>query len=374
MYQADAKEDDPHVAEVHYRGEGIRMLEEAARLEPQNPEHAYWLGMALENRGELVPALARYRRALELDPENPELYVRVASIEMSEGRLDDTEELLDGARELLPDDYRLTFLYGRLREEQGRLEEAREQYERAAELAPAEPQTYARLADVLTRLGRAAEGERMAAEFERWSTLNARLNYWLGESKRIPRDPTVLARLGGCYLDRDDLDQAQQYLGRALTYDRGHFLAQANMGRLLHRRGQAAEALHLLESAARAPIKDPETQREVVARLQGEAFPEGARKVLETSIELEPDEPELHYDLGILCLKTQEFDEALEHFTKTLELDPEHIDARVGLAGILYTREDWAAAAEQYRQILELEPEHVLAQQLLAAAESSQEG
>ena len=107
---------------------------------------------------------------------------------------------------------------------------------------------------------------------------------------------------------------------------------------------QSAEAWHLLAEA--------ELEEGLLGR---------ARKSLAKGLELEPDNIELLYSLGDLCLEEEQGDEALRAFERIIALDREEIDAWVSKALVLLNADDLGAAETVCRQALTIEPSSVFA-------------
>jgi tetratricopeptide (TPR) repeat protein len=61
--------------------EAIDHYEQALRLNPDLAEAHYNLGMALEQAGRKVPAMARYKLALQNQPDFPEAQRRLARLQ-----------------------------------------------------------------------------------------------------------------------------------------------------------------------------------------------------------------------------------------------------------------------------------------------------
>jgi tetratricopeptide (TPR) repeat protein len=55
----------------------------------------------------------------------------------------------------------------------------------------------------------------------------------------------------------------------------------------------------------------------------------------DTALKLCPDSPEIHYNIGLVYLKTNNFDKAVSEFDKVIELNPEHEDVYTNLVFIL---------------------------------------
>jgi tetratricopeptide (TPR) repeat protein len=77
----------------------------------------------------------------------------------------------------------------------------------------------------------------------------------------------------------------------------------------------------------------------------------------ERSLELAPDYPLAHNDLGSIELRAGQTNEALSHFRRAVELDPGFAEAHYNLGGILLGEGRLDEALSQYEKVAELRPD-----------------
>lgn len=82
-----------------------------------------------------------------------------------------------------------------------------------------------------------------------------------------------------------------------------------------------------------------------------------AQKVMQ----LDPNSPEAHTNLGVTYAKMGELPPAVVHYTKAIELDQDNIPARVNLAAIQLNWLDYESASKQYTEVLQRQPDNVSA-------------
>ncbi|TBN06777.1 tetratricopeptide repeat protein [Hyunsoonleella flava] len=63
------------------------------------------------------------------------------------------------------------------------------------------------------------------------------------------------------------------------------------------------------------------------------------KELMETATTLDPDNPELQYNLGVISADSDQPDEALEYYKKTIELDPNYLNAYINSAAVVLGRE-----------------------------------
>jgi len=215
--------------------------------------------------------------------------------------------------------------FGLVREEQRRHEEAIAAFQKALQLKP-------RLRGANLFLG--------IAEY-RTSQLDASVAALRKETTISPKDANAWMWLGIAALEKGDGDQAVQALDEAAK------LSPENVDILYHR-GRA----HLFvskDSYARMFKADPKSWR--VRQILAEANADAGRHIdaiaeYQAAIQLAPNEPRLHEELGSELRVAGKMPEAEEAFRKELEIDPDNVVAKYKL-GVLLTEEGDAAQGKQ---------------------------
>ncbi|KXK05313.1 MAG: serine/threonine protein kinase [Acidobacteria bacterium OLB17] len=76
------------------------------------------------------------------------------------------------------------------------------------------------------------------------------------------------------------------------------------------------------------------------------------------AVELDPNDPQIHYVFGYYLEQTGRIDEGMGEFKKTLELDPLFVPAAANLAGAYLNARQYDLALEQAKRTYKLEPSH----------------
>ncbi|HIN46587.1 MAG TPA: tetratricopeptide repeat protein, partial [Candidatus Marinimicrobia bacterium] len=80
----------------------------------------------------------------------------------------------------------------------------------------------------------------------------------------------------------------------------------------------------------------------------------------------EPDNSDLHYNLGLLYLRLTDFDFAEEEFQFVIDANPDDWEAILLIAEAFRGNERWEDAEYYYRQVVEIVPDHSSAMRNLA--------
>jgi tetratricopeptide (TPR) repeat protein len=97
---------------------------------------------------------------------------------------------------------------------------------------------------------------------------------------------------------------------------------------------------------------------------------EEAKKEMQQELEIDPSNAGAEYVLGALAQQKQEWDEAIQHFSRATKLDASFGDAFVGLGACLGSAKRFSEAIPPLENAVKLEPENPAPHYLLAIAYS----
>ena len=100
------------------------------------------------------------------------------------------------------------------------------------------------------------------------------------------------------------------------------------------------------------------------------AVAEEAKKEMQQEIEIDPSNADAEYVLGALAQQSQQWDEAILHFSRASKLDPAFGDAFVGLGSSLSSTKRYAEAIAPLETAVKLEPANPAPHYMLAIAYS----
>ena len=158
----------------------------------------------------------------------------------------------------------------------------------------------------------------------------------LNEAQRLsPRDHEVTFQLGRLALARNDPDGALVKFQEVLKAEPNHVGALYWAGESHHRRGRLNEADEMWRKAIEA---DPTYARAftALAMMYLDVGAEAqALAVLKECVRINPEEPECHLNLGVVCLAVGDDKAAADALSRGLELDPENLTGAWNLANAL---------------------------------------
>jgi Flp pilus assembly protein TadD len=223
---------------------------------------------------------------------------------------------------------------------------------------PRNPRAHSNLSALLTRGGRAAEGEAAA-----------RLALALK-----PDYEDALNNLGYALLESGRADAALAPLREALDREPAFALAHANLGIALGRLGRYAEAEeHLRKAVALKPgYAEGWCNLGVAVQLAGRT--EEAAQFYRKALRLKPNYAKAHGSLGNALAALGRGREALGELQEAVRLQPDYVEAHYALARAAFKAGELELARTHLRRVLELRPGLTAAREELARVEAALAG
>jgi tetratricopeptide (TPR) repeat protein len=201
------------------RADYLRVLE----LRPDHPRALLGVGtVALAHRGDYAEAEAYLGRYLAFDPGHPDARLGLALCRYGRGNLAAAREGVLGVLGENPTHPGAALLLGQLEAEAGRDDEAL-RWLKVAEAGAADPQGVSyQLAQVLRRLGRAAEADTYERRFTELRDARQGLEAATRAAEREPANPDRHYEVGRHYLLLGQRELAAQAFAQALKHDPAH--------------------------------------------------------------------------------------------------------------------------------------------------------
>ncbi len=278
------------------------------------------------------PAGAALANAAGLDPSRFEWAYLLGALHRKEGRFEEARQWLVRARELSPDDLPVRLRLGEVEIEAGRLESAEGLYRSVLEEEPESAAAW-------YGLGRIAyqRGEHEVA-----------IERLLRALELQPAATSMHHLLGLAYRATGDLERARQHLAA-------------------NRHGAVRFPDPLIDGLA-ALVRSAQFYLKAANRAAGRGRYHDARRMLLEAARIDPDDPLVRYNLGLVLVRLGDESAAAEQFERALAANPDYRNAHYNLAAVLTRRGEHAAAAAHFQRAVEIDPRDIEARRELLEA------
>jgi arylsulfatase A-like enzyme/Tfp pilus assembly protein PilF len=162
--------------------------------------------------------------------------------------------------------------------------------------------------------------------------------YYSGAIETDPDDPKTYYNIGNIYLNQDELEQARDYYEKALAIDPELPKAHYNLGNVLFKQGKIEEAVTHYSKAVELKPDWQEAQGNL-----GAAKMKLVEKLISSwneSLQKNPNQPELHKNLGMTYDQLGNYEKAVYHWREALQLEPNQPDVLNNLAWLLAAKQN----------------------------------
>jgi tetratricopeptide (TPR) repeat protein len=187
---------------------------------------------------------------------------------------------------------------------------------------------------------------------------------------RMPAATEVNYPLGQAYRQLGDMDAAERYLAQAggvkasfddplldgldsLIQSAG---AAINRGAKALSQGRLDVAEREFRKAMELEPDNPSGHLNLGYVLAQKGDVAGALRALERAIALDPDDARANFNLASMLVRTGRGEDSLPYFEHALEIDPAYVDAHFNLANNLQRLDRIEEAVQHYARVLELDP------------------
>ena len=209
------------------------------------------------------------------------------------------------------------------------------------------------------------DGVRCATLLQRWDQL---LDFVRILNQKFPGDPEVLYVSVHAYSDLST--QAAQQLATTAPHSLPALELDAEANEMQGHWDQAEKDYReILAKNPRYPGIHFRLARLLLSRPNpGPDFQQEAKKELQAELQIDPSNAGAEYVSGELARQTQDFAEAVHHFTRATELDASFADAWLGLGMSLVEEKQYATAIAPLKTAVRLEPSNPAGHYALATA------
>ncbi len=332
---------DPASAIVH--------LEQAARLEPFNPDHELALGRIYLETGNTQKAIQALEQASRIAPEQSDTWLMLAQAQLAAGELVQAALSADRALDRSANPTKALLVRGEIDLQTNNPQEAQRRAQAIIQRQPEEPEAYYLLARALGAIGKPSEAltviERgipladqplpllleRARLLRQAKGLEPALETLRGLAEHYPEEPAVLALLAETLVEAGRGEAAIQSARMALQADRGkldleqHTYLHYLVGRQLRRAGQLDQAVYHLSEAVNQAPDHLESYLELGRAHQDRRQLEQALHVFQQAIEVAPNDHRAYFQAGLALKESKDYMAAEVMVRRAAELAPNDV-------------------------------------------------
>ena len=391
----------------------LEIVEKILTAEPKSPDILIMKASILQTIDPDAEIIPIYKKVLSIAPGRQQIYKVLGKHYMDAGKLDEAKHVFEKMVERFPKDYVGHFYLGRIHAGQENFEKAESAFQKTIELAPSlnqprweliklyksrnmeqkataiyeeileqDPDNVAaaielslayytrfktQAADgILSELGRRSIDDasvirtviqRLVLE-ERYDEA---LTVLQGMLSAAPNNPGLHYAEGIVYYNLDNYEKALDTFDAVAPGSQFYLNAVIHRGIISYQQKDLDQAINILQNALDTVEK--EDQLEIIPYLSSfykeKGKLEAAETLIEKGIEIDPENTELQFELGVLYDKKGQTEAAIEQMKKVIELDAKHADA---LNYLGYTYADQGIqldeAEDLIRRALEQKPEN----------------
>lgn len=333
------------LAEVAVSRNDGSMLQEVGdkvvQLHPDVVQGFLWRGSAEASRREFDRAESDFQMALKIAPNNPNVLVEIGQLRFAQGKVPEGKAMMEKVLQLDPTAIRALGILVEYDMQAKQPAKAESRVQEALAKQPNNGLLYAELAKIqlATRdLKGAAENSEKAMQLapqyvDAYQTytraeiglgqMDLAVGTWEKWLAAHPNDNHADEILGTLYESKGDVGKAKDYYKKALQIDATDPVAANNLAYLMVEGGENVDVALSLAQTARRGMPNSSQTADTLAWIY---FYKGnygeARDLLEDALKATPNDPSVHYHLGMTYSKLDNKSDALLHLKKAASIDP----------------------------------------------------
>ncbi len=332
-------------------------IEELAKAEALGENNA----AVLENIGEAYFSMKQYDRSLEVynrvkkeNERNVKILSRIAEIYYEKGELDSAYEMYRKITVLEPatENARVAYLnMGNILDDAQRFDEAVEAYRKALTISPKDDTVYYNLGIAYKHAGKP---ELAIAAWKKGAELD-------------PNDSQPAVAIADYYYERGYYDLAEteyrRIVGRWPNIQEPHF----KMGTMYYKRGNFDYALNAYNRVIEIEPNSDLGRKALINKAilvsktgAGDEGVEKAMNLVQKAILMKPEDPEALFALGIIYMKKEMYDNAMDTFYQVVKSAGENrlvADAYNNIGKCYYKKKQYKKALQAFTRGIEEDPE-----------------
>jgi predicted Zn finger-like uncharacterized protein len=320
--------------------EADKRLQEALVRDGNDPHVLFVQGRVADAIGKQEDAYKAYEKALQKKPDLAEALIAQGSIWFSRGDKQKARDKLEAALKTPSRSAVDEEAAGDLALQLGDGKTAKECFARALQLDPEDPQAHSAMGRALAWLG-----DLPGARAELESAL-----------RQVDTDPVLHYEYGSLLRRIGDSQGALSALQRAVQLDGKDHRFRSRLGALLVERREYEKAEAELRRARLGHDRFGETEFNLSRALAGQGKLGEAIDSMRRAVDLEPDNPEYLYWMGLVYEQGQRVQDAVESFRKSIARNPRNPDAYEHLGKNLNVQNRFLEAVSAFKKAAELDP------------------
>lgn len=174
-----------------------------------------------------------------------------------------------------------------------------------------------------------------------------------------PGNVVYQANLVAVLLAQNQADEAELICRRILKQQPKHVAALKHLGTALRKQNRLTEALEVLQQCAQLSPEDSELLCNLGAVYSDLGRADDALSAFQRACSLKADQPEIHLNLGAVFRKLGRFQESLKSLNRSIELAPNRPEAFVNRGNLFLELHQPDQSLQDYQRALELNPRSI---------------
>ncbi|MEJ2570086.1 MAG: tetratricopeptide repeat protein [Anaerolineales bacterium] len=330
----------------------VAHLQQAAELDPDDPENLHALAHALKNSGQLSEALVYYEQLIERAPERKSAWKEAAEVAMANGKAEIAQTWFERASTLYPSDPACLIGAARAAMSQGKTDQAMSHIDSAARMAPKNMEVLVGMGEILASQGKYEKALR--AYDQAIKSSEGQLDIRVGRCKLLlqigrpqhaiaelhtlleahPRDEKLHSTLAEAYERAGDLENAIEAATQATLLSPRDAAYRYQVGRLCRLAGQLDRALDELLQAQSTTPDQASISRELGQVHEQRREIAQALDAYRRALELDPRDDLSHYRAGLILKQQKAYPQAARLLERAIELNPKDTEIIQQLAAV----------------------------------------
>ena len=323
------------------RDEGIKTLEQAVAVKPDNAQARWALVVALAADRKFAEAGSHLAEAKKLAPDDPRTWYTEALLAYMQGNMSTARQSVERAKYFAPDYVPAIYLSGLVDLRVGANAAAEGALRAVVAKVPNDDGARRALATAYVRRGKTSQA---------LETLDPLL-------RRAPNDSSLLRATAEVYLASNDLAKAAEYFARANKLDSGNVPGRIRLAQVRFAMGETALAVKDLEALAAAEPEVPEPNLALISAYLQERDFDNALAAVAALEKKQPSSAVTYNVKGVVYMTRGDYKNARASFEKAVSLDPDFAAANFNLARLDIVDRNYDAARKRYQQLLAKEPD-----------------